>query len=146
MKVILTADVKSQGKRGDVINVSDGYANNYLFKNGLAVPANAGNLNINNARKKAEADRISAETAEAKALAKKLQELSITVKLDVGKSGKAFGSVSAAQVEAELANLGYKIDRKQIELETIKRVGVYDLSIKLYKGVVARVKLCVEPK
>ena len=57
MKVILTKDVKAQGKKGDVINVADGYATNYLFKNGLAVPANAGNVNVNNARKKAEADR-----------------------------------------------------------------------------------------
>ena len=58
MKVILTKDVKAQGKKGDVINVSDGYATNYLFKNNLAVPANAGNVTVNNARKKAEADKI----------------------------------------------------------------------------------------
>ena len=72
MKVILTKDVKAQGKKGDVINVSDGYATNYLFKNGLAVPASSGNVSVNNARKKAEADKIAAETAEAKLVAKQL--------------------------------------------------------------------------
>lgn len=146
MKVILTQDVKAQGKRGDVINVSDGYATNYLFKNNLAVPASAGNVNVNNARKKAEADKIAADTAAAKELAKKLEALTLNVKLEVGASGKAFGAVSVSQIDDELKKNGFEIDRKKIELDTIKRVGAYFVNIKLYKGVTAKVKLMVQPK
>lgn len=143
MKVILTADVKTQGKKGDQINVSDGYATNYLFKNNLAVPANTNNVNINNARKKAEAERIEAETAMAKMLAKQLQEVTLNLKIEVGANGKAFGSVSASLVETELKKLGYDIDRKKIELDTIKTVGTFYANIKLYKGVSAKIKIIV---
>ncbi len=143
MKVILTADVKAQGKKGDQINVSDGYATNYLFKNNLAVPANTNNVNINNARKKAEAERIEAETAMAKMLAKQLQEVTLNLKIEVGANGKAFGSVSASLVETELKKLGYDIDRKKIELDTIKTVGTFYANIKLYKGVSAKIKIIV---
>ena len=146
MKVILTADVKSQGKKGDVINVSDGYANNFLFKNGLAVPANAGNVNINNARKKAEEEKIAAETQAARALAKKLEAVSLSVALEVGANGKAFGSVSAKEVSEELAKLGYEIDRKKIEMDSIKTVGNFTATVKLYKGVNAKLKIAVVQK
>ena len=146
MKVILTKDVKAQGKKGDVINVSDGYATNYLFKNGLAVPASSGNVNVNNARKKAEADKIAAETAEAKLLAKQLEDITLNVALEVGANGKAFGSVSANMIGEELAKLGIDIDRKKIELDTIKTVGHFFINIKLYKGVSAKVKLIVSAK
>lgn len=145
MKVILTADVKAQGKKGDVINVSDGYATNYLFKNNLAVPANAGNMSVNNARKKAEADKIAADTAMAKLLAKQLQDVTLNLQIEVGANGKAFGSVSAATVETELKKLGYEVDRKKIELDTIKTVGNFTATIKLYKGVNATVKIVVSP-
>lgn len=146
MKVILTADVKAQGKKGDVINVSDGYATNYLFKNNLAVPANAGNMTVNNARKKAEADKIAQDTAMAKLLAKQLAEVTLNMQIEVGANGKAFGSVSAAQVESELKKLGYEVDRKKIELDAIKTVGTFTATIKLYKGVSAKVKINITKK
>jgi len=146
MKVILTKDVKAQGKKGDVINVSDGYATNYLFKNGLAVPASSGNVSVNNARKKAEADRIAAETAAAKELAKKLENVTVNIYLEVGANGKAFGSVSTAMIEAELVKLGYQIDRKKIEIDSIKTVGTFIATLKLYKGVAAKLKLVVSAK
>lgn len=146
MKVILTADVKAQGKKGDVINVSDGYANNFLFKNGLAIPANAANVNVNNARKKAEADRIAEETAAAKALAKQLGGVEINLKIEVGSNGKAFGSITAKEIGEELAKQGYEIDRKKIECDTIKTVGAYTANIKLYKGVAAKIKVNVTQK
>lgn len=146
MKVILTTDVKAQGKKGDVINVSDGYATNYLFKNNLAVPANAGNINVNNARKKAEADKIAQDTAMAKLLAKQIEEVTLNMQIEVGANGKAFGSVSAAQVEAELKKLNIIVDRKKIELETIKTVGSFVATIKLYKGVTAKLKINVTSK
>lgn len=146
MKVILTADVKAQGKKGDVINVSDGYAFNYLFKNNLAVPANAGNVSVNNARKKAEEERIAAETAEAKTLAKKLEAMVVALKLEVGDNGKAFGSITSKEISEELAKHGINLDRKKIELDTIKTVGSFIAIAKLYKGVSAKLKINVEKK
>lgn len=146
MKVILLKDVKAQGKKGDVINVSDGYATNFLFKNNLAVPASAGNVTVNNARKKAEADKIASEVAQAKLMAKQLENVTINILLEVGANGKAFGSVSANMVGEELAKMGIDIDRKKIELETIKTVGHFWVNIKLYKGVTAKVKLVVSAK
>jgi len=146
MKVILTADVKAQGKKGDVINVSDGYANNFLFKNGLAVPANAGNISVNNAKKKAEEERIAAETAEAKLLAKQLANVELTVAIEVGANGKAFGSVSAKEISDELAKQNIDIDKKKIEIATIKAIGNYVATIKLYKGVNAKLKVKVVQK
>ena len=146
MKVILTKDVKAQGKKGDVINVSDGYATNYLFKNNLAVPANAGNVTVNNARKKAEADKIAQETAQAKLMAKQLEDIVVVVKLEVGSNGKAFGSVSTNMVSDELAKMGIDIDRKQIELQNIKSLGNFVATVKLYKGVSAKLKLNVVAK
>lgn len=146
MKVILTADVKAQGKKGDVINVSDGYATNYLFKNKLAVPANAGNLSVNNAKKKAEEERIAAETLAAKEMAKKLDNLVLEMKLDVGANGKAFGSISGKEISDELAKRGYEVDKKNIELAPIKTVGTFDANAKLYKGVYAKLKIKVLQK
>lgn len=146
MKVILTADVKSQGKKGDVINVSDGYANNFLFKNKLAVPASAGNMSVNNAQKKAEAERIAAETLAAKELARKLEKLVLEMSLEIGANGKAFGSISGKEVSDELAKLGYSVDKKNIELAPIKTVGSFEAQAKLYKGVSAKIKIKVLQK
>lgn len=147
MKVILLKDVKSQGKKGDEINVSDGYANNFLFKNGLAVPANQANVNANNKQKAEEAKRIAEETAAAKAVAEKLKEVELEFVLEVGANGKAFGSISGKEISEELAKLGYNIDKKNIELkEPIKRAGAYEATLKLYKGVSAKLKVNVVAK
>lgn len=146
MKVILTKDVKSQGKKGDVINVSDGYATNYLFKNNLAVPASSGNISVNNARKAAEQAKIDQETAQAKMTAKQLEQVTVNVSLPVGANGKAFGSVSAGMIGEELAKIGLDIDRKKIEVDNIKTVGNFTATIKLYKGVSAKVKVVVSAK
>lgn len=147
MKVILTKDVKSQGKKGDVINVSDGYANNFLFKNGLAVPANQTNVNINNKQKADEAKRIAEETAAAKELAKKLAEIEVNFVIEVGSNGKSFGSITAKEISEELANLGFNVDKKVINLQNaIKTVGKFDAELKLYKGVVGKLRLNVIAK
>lgn len=147
MRVILTKDVKAQGKKGDEINVSDGYANNFLFKNGLAVPANQANVNANNKHKEAEAKRIAEETAEAKAVAEKLKNVELVFNIEIGANGKAFGSIGAKEVSEELGKLGYTVDKKNIDLNpAIKMVGGYDVTIKLYKGVQAKVKVLVREK
>ena len=147
MKVILLKDVKAQGKKGDVINVNDGYANNFLFKNGLAVPANQANVNTNNKQKEAEAKRIAEETAAAKALASKLENVTLEFAIEVGERGKAFGSISAKEISEELAKKGYEVDKKSIVLDApIKRIGSYEVSLKLYKGVTGKLKVNVKEK
>lgn len=144
MKVILSADVKSLGKKGDIVNVNDGYANNFLFKSKLAVPASAGNLNINAQEKAAEAKRIKEETEAAKATAKKLEGETVNLSVKIGENGKTFGSVGQKEIADELAKMGFDIDRKKIDLSSpIKSVGTFTVSIKLYKGVTGKVAVNV---
>ncbi len=147
MKVILTQNVKALGVKGDIVNVSDGYANNFLLKNKLAVVASAGNLNINAQEKANEAKRIQDETNAAKEVAKKLQDVVISLNVTVGENGKAFGSVGQKEISDELKNAGFDIDRKKIELSSpIKSAGEYDVPVRLYKGVVGKVKVKVLSK
>lgn len=147
MKVILVKDVKSQGKKGDVIDVSDGYANNFLLKNKLAVPANAGNLNINNRQKAEEERKIAEATAKAKADAEKLKDVGLDFEIEVGERGKAFGSISAKEISEKLLAIGYTVDKKNINLEKpIKLVGTYHVDVKLYKNVSCKIKLNVKAK
>lgn len=147
MRVILLKDVKAQGKKGDEINVSDGYANNFLLKNGLAVPANAQNKAANDRAKADEAKRIAAETAEAKAVAEKLSGVELKFEIEVGERGKAFGSISAKEISEKLADIGYSVDKKNIVLASpIKTVGAFEAELKLYKGVSCKVKVMVSAK
>ena len=147
MKVILTKDVKAQGKKGDVINVSDGYANNFLLKNGLAVPANTANVNLNNKLKADEQKRIAEETANAKETMKKLENVKLEFEIEVGASGKAFGSISGKEIAEKLTSLGYEIDKKMIELDSsLKMIGNYDVPIRLYKGVTGKVSVEIKAK
>ena len=147
MKVILLKDVKAQGKKGDEINVSDGYANNFLFKNKLAVPANQANVAVNNKQKADEARRIAEETAAAKALAEKLKDVELKFVIEVGANGKSFGSITAKEISEELAKQNYNIDKKNIVLDSpIKRAGAYVVELKLYKGVSCKLNINVQAK
>lgn len=146
MKVILLKDVKAQGKKGDVINVNDGYANNFLFKNGLAVPANQANVNTNNKQKEAEAKRIAEETAAARELLKKLEAIELKFVIEVGERGKAFGSITNKEIAEELAKKGYEVDKKCINIQPIKTAGKFEAELKLYKGVSGKLKIDVEAK
>jgi len=147
MKVILTKDVKGQGKKGDVVNVSDGYANNFLLKNGLASPANQANMNINNRNKENEARRIAEETAAAKATAEKLKDVTLNFEIEMGERGKAFGSITGKEISEGLAKLGYTVDKKDVNLDKpIKTEGVFEVELKLYKGVSCKLKVSVKGK
>lgn len=140
MKVILTKDVRSQGKKGDVINVSDGYATNFLFKQGLAVPANAGNLNTNKAHKEAEQKARDDARQAAMDMAKKLSSVSVNLSVKAGDGGKVFGSVTSKEIAEALAEQGYQVDKKKVQLDSpIKALGTYTVEIKLYPEISAKI-------
>ena len=137
MKVILLEDVKSLGKRGEIVNTSDAYARNVLFAKKLALEANNKNLNDlrrqNKHREKVEEENLEA----AKNLAKKLEDLKVEVKIRTGKDGKAFGSVSTKEISAAAKEqLDLDLDKKKMQLdESIKSLGVHEVQIRLHPKV-----------
>lgn len=145
MKVILNEDVKSLGKKGDIVEVSDGYARNFILKNHKGVEANSKNLN-DLKLKKANEDKIAQEQYEAaKELGKKLEAGEIKVSIKIGEGGKAFGAVSSKEISAEVKEqLGLEIDKKKVQLkETIKTLGMHNVPIKLHPKVTAELKVTV---
>ena len=148
MEVILLEDVKSVGKKGEVVKVNDGFARNVLIKKKQAVEATGKNLN-DLKLKKANDDKIAAENLEAaKELGKKIEEASITIAIKMGEGGKTFGSVSSKEIAEEVkAQLGFDVDKKKVQLkEAIKTVGEHDVKIKLHPQVVTTLKVKVEGK
>ena len=143
MKVILTKDVKGTGKKGDVAEVSDGYARNYLIKKGLATEATSTGINETNQKKAADAYHKAEEVKAMKELAAKMKGTEVTVLIKVGANGKTFGSVTGAQVAAALAGKGFDIDKKCIRLDAVKAVGTYTAEIRLMENVNVSVKVNV---
>ncbi|MBR5342386.1 MAG: 50S ribosomal protein L9 [Oscillospiraceae bacterium] len=133
MKVILTQDVKGQGKRGQLIDVSDGYARNYLLPRKLATEATADNLNTMKMNDKAAAEKAAREKAQAEEIAKKLEDLTVLVMARGGGSGRLFGAVTSDEIASALkAQHGITIDRRKIvQEEPIKNVGTYTLKCRL---------------
>lgn len=147
MKLVLYADVKTLGKRGDVVEVADGYARNFLLPRRLAGEADKGALAQLDAQQKAHGRRQAQELADARALAARLEAAKITVKAKAGENGKLFGAVTNADVAAAIAGvLAIAIDKHKIELTTqIKALGAYPVEIKLHKNVVAKAAVDVVP-
>ncbi|MBD5632465.1 MAG: 50S ribosomal protein L9 [Clostridia bacterium] len=145
MKVVLLQDVKGQGKKGEVVEVNEGYARNFLIKKGMAEVATATKINDIN-QKKAAADFHHAEEVKAtKALAAEISGKNFTVKIKAGQGGKVFGSVTGANIADALQAAGYKVDKKKVVLtQPIKTVGVYDVDLKLMEGISAKIKVTVE--
>jgi len=145
MKVILKEAVGGLGKVGEVVNVADGYARNYLVPKGLAVVATPGALKEWEQKRSILARREAAERAEAEALAAKLNDKEISVEAKAGEGGKLYGSVTSKEVSSAIeTQLGIKVDRKKVELhQSIKEVGQYTATVKLYPGVDATVKVNV---
>ena len=145
MKVILLQDVKSLGKKGDIVEVNDGYARNFLLKTKKGVEAN--NKNMNDLKlHKANQDKIAQEQLEAaRELGKKLEESKVTVSIKTGEGGRAFGSVSSKEIAEEVKKqLDLTIDKKKVQLkEAIKVPGTHVVPIKLHPKVTADLKVLV---
>ncbi len=144
MKVLLLADVKGTGKKGDVVEVADGYGRNFLIKKGLASVATA-NVVHDAAQKKAAQEFHKAEEVKAlKALAAELNGKEVSVKIKTGENGKLFGSVTSANVAAALAEAGYTIDKKKIKMDNVKTLGVFEAEIRLMENVTAKIRCNVQ--
>lgn len=143
MKVILTKDVKSQGKKGDLINVSDGYANNFLLPKGLAKPATKQALNELEGKKGAEQYHKNMEEQKARNIADRLKEVKVSIKAKAGKEGKLFGSVTSKDVaEALKAQYNIAVDKRKLDLpDGIKTCGIRDVKVTLYTGVTGTFKV-----
>lgn len=140
MKVILLQDVKSLGKKDEIVDVSDGYARNFVLPKKLGVEATSKNLNELKL-KKAHEDKVAAENLRAaKELAEKLKDESITLTMKVGEGGRTFGSISSKEIAEEMKKqLGYDIDKKKIVIrEPIKSIGTTIIDIKLHSKVIAK--------
>ena len=145
MKVILLEDVRSLGKKGEIVTVNDGYARNFILPKKLGVDATSKNLNDLKLQK-ANAEKVAAEQlAAAKELAEKIEKLTITLKMKAGEGGKAFGSVSSKEIAAAAADqLKLDIDKKKLVLpEPIKTFGNHEVPVKLHKDVTAKLTVKV---
>jgi large subunit ribosomal protein L9 len=145
VQVILRDDVPKLGKIGDVVRVKPGYARNFLLPRGLAVEANPKNLRVLEHQKRVIAAKADREHKSADATAKRLDGLALTVRARAGEEGRLFGSVTNMDVERLLAEKGFVIDRRRIELaEPIKQVGTYPITVQVGRAVRATVQLTVE--
>ena len=146
MKVILTQDVKGQGKKGQVVNVSDGYARNFLLAKGLATEATKSNLNDLKGKQESIEYKIKTDTDEAKKIAEQMKEIVVNLKAKAGDNGKLFGSITSKDVAEALTNQYHiKLDKKQFVLpDGIKTLGVTEVTVKLYTGVTGTLRVNVE--
>ena len=146
MKVILIKDIKGTGYAGDIINVSDGYARNFLFPKGLAKEASAQNLNIAKQQQQANEKRRMLERLSAEEAAKRLSGLKVVIKAKCGENGRLFGSITSKEIsDAILAQHGIEIEKTRIVMDDhIKDLGETKLSIKVYAGISAEIIVSVE--
>ena len=148
MKVVLLADVKGSGKKGELVNVSDGYARNFLFPKKLAKEANAQALNELKNAEESRAFKIKQETEAAQASADKINGKSVSLLAKAGQGGKLFGSVTAKEIaEAIKKQYGVDVDKRKIDTKgDMKAFGTYECEVKLYSGITATVKAVVTEK
>lgn len=146
MKVILKQDVKGLGKTEDLVNVSDGYARNFLFPRGLAAEASASNINIMNTKKEAEKSKKDRELAKARELADKLKKIAVVIKTKSGENGKLFGSITSKDITDKLKkDFNLDIDKKKLVLaEPFKSLGTFSVEVKLYPEVSAVLAVKIE--
>lgn len=146
MQVILTQDVKGQGKKGQMVKVSDGYARNFLFPKGLATEATKSNINDLKGKKESLEYKIKTETEEAKRIAEKMETIEVKISAKAGDNGKLFGSITSKDVADALTEQHHiKLDKKKFVLpDGIKTLGTTEVKIKLYTGITGTLKVVVE--
>ncbi|CUS76370.1 LSU ribosomal protein L9P [Candidatus Kryptonium thompsonii] len=144
MKVILRQNFENLGKFGDIVEVKDGYARNFLIPRGIALPATPGNIKMVETEKKQKAFKLERERLSAQKLAEELAKVEITIPMRAGENERLFGSVTAQMIADELRKLGFEIDRRKILLdEPIKMLGKYEIPVKLHPEVNAKINLNV---
>ena len=144
MKVILLKDVKKQGKKDDIIEVSDGYANNYLIKNKLAVKYTSGSKSILSKEIKTRQDEEDKQVQEYEKLKQKLEGAKISFTVKSGKDGKIFGTISSKQISEKLKELGFNIDKKVIVMDhVIDSLGTHKVRLNLHKKVSVEINIVV---
>ena len=141
MKVIFTQDVKGSGEKGEIKNVSDGYARNFLIAKGLAVEATNKNLSDLEGKQASQQHKIDVEKAEANRIAGVINGKRLTIKAKAGSAGKLFGAVTSAQIAEQIeVQFGEKVEKKKVSLKSeIKNFGEYEADIKLYSGISAKI-------
>lgn len=144
MKVVLKQDVKGLGKKGELVNTSDGYARNFLFPKGLAVEANAQSMTELKNREQSQKYKIETETAAAKKAAAEIQGKTIKIKAKAGANGKLFGSVTSKEIAEKLKEeFKLDVDKRKVAVEDIKQFGTYEFEVKLYQGISAKLFVSV---
>ena len=143
MKIILLQDVKKHGKKGEIIDVADGFGKNYLIKNRLGILADSAGLKKLNTEKRKEQEQDEQKRKEAKEIKQKIEKKELIFKVKTGKEDRVFGSVSPKQIEKEL--LDYKIDKKKIITDVpLDHLGTYIVKIEIYKDIIAEVKVTLQ--
>lgn len=145
MKVILLEDIKGVGKKDEVINASDGYAKNFLFPKKLAIEANSGNMGRLKNKQDSMAHKRELEKEKAQEIAKKIDNITLILKVKAGENGKIFGGVTSKEIADNLKKeYQIEVDKKKIMLkDTIKTLGSFNIDIKLFDGVIAKLKLSI---
>ena len=145
MKVILKQDIKNVGKKDQIINAADGYARNFLFPKGLAVPADNSNMNELKSKQIAAANQKTKDLENSKRLAEELKTKTLEISVKAGNNGKLFGGVTSKEISETLkSQLNIDIDKRKIQTDTIKQEGIYKVNLKLLEGVTATVNVHVK--
>ncbi|MEW8995628.1 50S ribosomal protein L9 [Clostridium sp.] len=145
MKVILLQDVKSVGKKGEVVNASDGYARNFLFPKKLAQEANDVNMHILNKKNEADRKKKLAEIEEAQKVANELKDKEVIIYAKSGDNGRLFGAITTKDISQEMEKqFNITIDKKKIVVNTIKTMGLYDVEVKLYPEISTKIKVIIK--
>ena len=146
MKVILLEDVKALGKKGQIVDINDGYARNFLLPRKMAVEANAQNMSQLQGRKDSANFKKEQEKEYALSIQEKLSKIRLKIKVKAGENGKIFGSITSKEIATELkSQQGIEIDKKKILLkDSIKETGVFNIEIKLYEGIIGSLKIHIE--
>lgn len=143
VKIILREDIPRLGDAGDVVSVKPGFARNYLLPKGIAMPATSARVNEIEHHRRIISERQASQLKDLKAAGKKIREMTLSFEVQAGETGKLFGSVTPAQIAAKMKEQGIAVDRRKIQTDTIKSVGVHDVKVRLQKELIVDIKVTV---